>query len=404
MLHKRQKKSFTNIEHRKAGAKPVGRRAAGHIEQSPGFIYTADITANDFQPRNCIGGFKTLTGYPASSFLKKNFYNESVVAPSDVGALQKFRFAAKSSSIPKNISYRIKTRLNRIMSVNEQVTLIHNGTATKLIGGVVTCSWESSQSFSLSSIEKDRLRFQEMERLNKHLLEVNQLKDEFLANTSHELRTPLNSIIGFLTLIAEGYYEGNDELHLFARNALDSSYHLLNVINDLLDISRIESGRMQMQIEKVYVDELLEEVRALFDVQAGQKGLSLEVTMKDGPLFASADVRRLKQVLINLAGNAVKFTSKGEVRIQAGHAGRQLVFTIKDTGIGIPENQRSKLFQKFIQVDGSATRRYGGSGLGLVISKHLVEMMGGEIKIESMGAGMGTTVSFTIPEWTEVDA
>ena len=245
----------------------------------------------------------------------------------------------------------------------------------------------------------DKVRFQEMERLNKHLIEVNQLKDEFLANTSHELRTPLNSIIGFLTLITEGYYDNEKELKLFTRNALDSAYHLLSVINDLLDLSKIESGKMQLQIEKVYVDELLGEVCSLFSLQANQKGIGIEVETRGSPLFASADLRKLKQVLINLMGNSIKFTPAGSVKIMAESQDGALHFSIRDTGIGIPKEKQNRLFQKFLQLDGSTTRRFGGTGLGLVISKHLVEMMGGQIRLESKGAGMGTTVSFTVPRW-----
>ncbi|HUI28637.1 MAG TPA: ATP-binding protein [Candidatus Acidoferrales bacterium] len=254
---------------------------------------------------------------------------------------------------------------------------------------------------SKRSSEEDKLRLDEIKKLNKHLIEVNQLKDEFLANTSHELRTPLNSIIGFLTLITEGYYDGEDELKLFTRNALESAYHLLSVINDLLDLSRIESGKIHLQIEKVYVDELISEVCSLFSLQADQKGLGLEVEMKGSPLFASADLRKLKQVLINLVGNAIKFTSAGSVKISVDPQNDTLCFSIKDTGLGIPKEKQDRLFQKFLQLDGSATRRYGGTGLGLVISKHLVEMMGGQIKLESKGAGMGTTVQFTLPRWTK---
>jgi len=248
---------------------------------------------------------------------------------------------------------------------------------------------------------RDNLRFEEMEKLNKHLIEVNQLKDEFLANTSHELRTPLNSIIGFLTLITEGYYDDNNELKLFTRNALDSAYHLLSVINDLLDLSKIESGRMQVQIEKVYVEELLSDVRSLFSLQANQKGVDLKVETNGSPLFASADLRKLKQVLLNLLGNAIKFTSAGSIKISVDRQNGTLRFSIKDTGIGIPKEKQDRLFQRFLQLDGGTTRRFGGTGLGLVISKHLVELMGGQIKIESKGTGAGTTVYFTIPRWAK---
>jgi signal transduction histidine kinase len=247
----------------------------------------------------------------------------------------------------------------------------------------------------------DGLRLAEMEELNKHLIEVNQLKDEFLANTSHELRTPLNSIIGFLTLITEGYCDNQEELRLFTRNALDSAYHLLSVINDLLDLSRIESGKMQLQIEKVYVDELLNEICSLFSLQANQKGLGLEVQAQSSPLFASADVRKLKQVFINLVSNAIKFTSTGSVKILADRQDGTLRFAIIDTGVGIPKEKQDGLFQKFHQIDGGTTRRFGGTGLGLVISKHLVESMGGQIKLESKGSGAGAAVTFTIPVWTK---
>ncbi len=348
-----------------------------------------------------MGGFKTLTGFPSSAFMRQDFYNDSVVARRDAGSLQEFRFAVKSTAVPKNIAYQLVTRQGKSINVSEQVTLIKDNGPHKLIGGIVTLSAQGAHSISLGSVEQDRLRLEEMEKLNKHLLEVNQLKDEFLANTSHELRTPLNSIIGFLTLITERYYESEDELRLFARNALDSSYHLLSVINDLLDISKIEAGKMQLQIERVYIDELIEEIYQLFKVQTDQKGLTLECTTRENPLFAAADIRKLKQVLINLIGNAVKFTSNGGVRISAGPRNGHLEFSIRDTGIGIPKEKHDRLFQKFIQLDGSATRRFGGSGLGLAISKHLIEMMGGRINIESKGAGMGTTVHFTIPKWTK---
>ncbi len=394
---------MTTADHRNKDASPIEKQNGRGLEQIPGFIYTAEISAKLFSPKSCVGGFTKLTGYPVTSFLKNNFYNEIVIDRDDVERLHGFRYTSKSSATARNLSYRINSRGGKRLIVNEQVVAIETRGLVKLIAGVVTLSDRHGKSSSEGTIRKEMLRFREMEKLNRHLLEVNQLKDEFLANTSHELRTPLNSIIGFLTLITEGYYEGDEELRLFTRNALDSSYHLLNVINDLLDISKIESGRMQLQIEKVYVDEIMEEVYALFKVQADQKNLKLECVTLETPLFAAADVRKLKQVLINLVGNAIKFTDKGGIVVSVEITGQYLKYKVRDTGIGIPKEKQDKLFQKFIQVDGTATRKYGGSGLGLVISKHLVEMMGGEITMESNGAGLGTTVSFTIPKWTKED-
>ncbi len=394
---------MTRSHRHKTAAKRIKPSPLAHTGKIQGFIFTAEVTATEFYPRECFGGFKAVTGYPSSQFLKKDFYNKTVVTQKDAGLLHRFRYSASSAASHSNATYRIVTREGRSITVNEHLTLIREGPRRKLVGGIVTVSDRPDRNTSPGAIRKNRVRFEEMQKLNKHLLEINQLKDEFLANTSHELRTPLNSIIGFLTLITEGYYENEHELHLFTRNALESSYHLLSVINDLLDISRIEAGKMQLQIERVYVDELIEDVSSLFKVQADQKGLIFEPSAKGSPLYASADVRRLKQVLINLAGNALKFTERGGVRVSAEILDGQVGFTIKDTGIGIPRDQQNKLFQKFIQVDGSATRQYGGSGLGLVISKHLIEMMGGHIEIESKGAGTGTTVHFTIPKWTKED-
>ena len=394
---------MTTADRKNKNVRPIERQSGRGLELVSGFLFTSEISATQFSPKSCIGGFTKLTGYPVTSFLKNNFYNEVIVDPDDVEALHRFRYASKSSATPRDFSYRINSRGGKRLVVNEQVVAIETRGPVKLIGGIVTLSGKHGPFSSAGRIEKEKLRLQEMEKLNKHLLEVNQLKDEFLANTSHELRTPLNSIIGFLTLITEGYYEGDEELRLFTRNALDSSYHLLNVINDLLDISKIESGRMQLQIEKVYVDEIMEEIYSLFKVQADQKNLKLECVTLETPLFAAADVRKLKQVLINLVGNSMKFTDKGGIVVSVEAGGAYLKYNVRDTGIGIPKEKQDKLFQKFIQVDGTATRKYGGSGLGLVISKHLVEMMGGEITVESNGAGLGTTVSFTIPKWTKED-
>ncbi len=379
-----------------SGTQPDWSALSGQI---PGFMYVAQVTSSEFRPLSCIGGFEKLTGFPVTDFMRGDFFRSDVVSRRDRVPLRKFRARAASGSLPASIRYEIVTREGNTLEVEEKVTLLSTADGGKAIGGIVSLAGEASGPTISGILGKDMHRYEELEKLNRHLLEVNQLKDEFLANTSHELRTPLNSIIGFLTLITEGYYESVEELKIFTRNALESSYHLLNVINDLLDISRIESGKMQIQIEKVYVNELLDQVYETFKVQADEKGLNLEVAAGENPVYGAADVRKLKQVLINLAGNAIKFTSEGGVSVSAVSRDGQIEFRITDTGIGIPKDKYDKLFQKFIQLDGSATRRFGGSGLGLVISKHLVEMMGGHIDVESKGTGLGTTVFFTIPKW-----
>jgi len=373
-----------------------------YLRNIPCFLYTAEVTAEKFLPKSVAGGFTLLTGYPETDFFKEHFNSRFIADAKERERVHKFRKSISSHKTLSSCDYRIASRTGKKLSLSESAIMVAGDGERKLIAGIVMERANSSRARKNSGHikdAKDRIRFEEMEKLNKHLLEINQLKDEFLANTSHELRTPLNSIIGFLTLITDGYYEGQDELRLFTRNALDSSYHLLSVINDLLDISKIEAGKMQLQIEKVYVDELVSDVWTLFSVQADQRGLELQSSIKNSPLFAAADLRKLKQILINLLGNAIKFTPTGAIKIIADPVRAGIRFTIKDTGIGIAKEKQGKLFQKFMQVDGSTTRRFGGTGLGLVISRHFVEMMGGKIKIESKGLGSGTAVHFTVPKW-----
>jgi PAS domain S-box-containing protein len=247
--------------------------------------------------------------------------------------------------------------------------------------------------------EKLKLYAEQLEIANAQLQELNKLKSEFLANTSHELRTPLNSIIGFLNLIKEGLYESKEEMMQFVDNALMSARHLLNIINDILDIAKIEAGKLELTIEDVEVSELLQEVWTLSHVQAEQKKLEYRMIYPEKPIFIRGDRNRLKQILLNLIGNSIKFTHKGGITVKAevfeekGHC----QFSVIDTGIGISKEKQAKLFQKFVQADGTTTRKYGGTGLGLAITKSLVEMMGGVIELFSEGEGKGTTVIFTIP-------
>jgi PAS domain S-box-containing protein len=246
---------------------------------------------------------------------------------------------------------------------------------------------------------KLKLYAEQLEIANAQLQELNKLKSEFLANTSHELRTPLNSIIGFLNLIKEGLYESKEEMMQFVDNALMSARHLLNIINDILDIAKIEAGKLELTIEDVEVSELLQEVWTLSHVQAEQKKLEYRMIYPEKPIFIRGDRNRLKQILLNLIGNSIKFTHKGGITVKAevfeekGHC----QFSVIDTGIGISKEKQAKLFQKFVQADGTTTRKYGGTGLGLAITKSLVEMMGGVIELFSEGEGKGTTVTFTIP-------
>jgi signal transduction histidine kinase/CheY-like chemotaxis protein len=285
-------------------------------------------------------------------------------------------------------------------------------------------AWEEQKGFSESELKffssvgneigiavDNALLFEDVEqakeklqKLNRKLEEASQIKSDFLANTSHELRTPLNSIIGFLGLILDGYCVDKQEEREFLRNAQQSAKQLLSIINDVLDLAKIEAGRMELELQEVELKSLFEEVRSLTQVQAQQKRLKLSFTCERHPSArVYADPGKLRQVIINLAGNAIKFTDKGEITVRSlvqKERGNVLI-EVEDTGMGVPAHTQKRLFEKFRQADGSSTRKHGGTGLGLTITKNLVEIMGGKIKLESPGEGKGTKISFTVPLYRE---
>jgi signal transduction histidine kinase/CheY-like chemotaxis protein len=239
-----------------------------------------------------------------------------------------------------------------------------------------------------------------LERANLELAELSRVKTEFLATTSHELRTPLNSIMGFTRLILDGLCENREEEQELLRDVLHSAGHLLSIVNDILDIARIEAGKIRLNPEPVHLRPVLEEAKAVVGVQAAAKHLTLvdEIEQEDLPPVVG-DLARVKQVLINLMSNAVKFTDRGWITLKARQYPERgfMELEVQDTGGGIAPEKQKLLFEKFRQVDSSYTRQQGGSGLGLAISRKLVEMMGGRIKLWSAGIGCGTTVSFSLP-------
>ncbi len=240
----------------------------------------------------------------------------------------------------------------------------------------------------------------DLEQKNKQLAEANKLKGEFLANASHELRTPLNSSIGFLKLILDGLCENRQQEIEFIKHAYENLKNLLQLINDILDISKIEAGKMALELEAVNLEKLFNDLYILTHLQAKEKNLKLIFNLPQGQsLTVRADYNKLKQILLNLLSNSIKFTEKGYIAISAvPHSEKGYVLIeVVDTGIGISEDKQKKLFQKFVQADGSMTRKYGGTGLGLTITKSLVKLMGGIIKLESEGENKGTKVWFTIP-------
>ncbi len=249
-------------------------------------------------------------------------------------------------------------------------------------------------------------RTRELEQTNRELAAASRTKSEFLANMSHELRTPLNAVLGFLSLVIDGLCQDAREEKELLRDAQQGATHLLSIINSILDLAKIETGKMSLHLEKVEVLHVYDEVRALLRAQAELKGIRLEFECEGArPLAVLGDAGKLKQVLVNLVGNALKFTDKGRVLVRAraradkGH----VRFEVSDTGIGIAPDKHHLLFKNFQQVDASSTRRHGGTGLGLAICRALVEMMGGSIWLHSAGEEKGTTVSFTVPIYRDAE-
>jgi len=253
---------------------------------------------------------------------------------------------------------------------------------------------ESVRTQQVELLEKN----EQLEGLVVELREADRMKNEFLANTSHDLRMPLNSIIGFLNLVLDGLVESGDERTELLTHALTSGRHLLSLINDVLDLARIEAGRLQVECSEVDVGIILNEVALTIAVQAREKGLGLFCPRIPPGLCVTADEARLRQVLVNVLGNAIKFTPKGSVTVgvEAPAGSPSVEVWVRDTGIGINEEKRSRLFRKFSQGDTSTTRKFGGTGLGLVIVKELVEMMGGSVRLESTGEGHGSTLTLTL--------
>jgi signal transduction histidine kinase len=237
----------------------------------------------------------------------------------------------------------------------------------------------------------------ELGRLNRQLEQTSKAKSEFLANMSHELRTPMNAILGFTEMVLDGLYgDVPPDLKEPLADIQVNGRHLLRLINDVLDLSKIEAGRMQLALAEYSPREVIEIVYVSLRSLAAEKGLEFVTVVPDDIPVAHGDNGRVTQCLMNLAGNAIKFTRQGRVELGVDQVGAELVYRVSDTGIGIPKEELENVFAEFRQVDSTVTREYGGTGLGLSITKKFVEMHGGRIWAESE-IGKGCTFFFAVP-------
>ncbi|MEO0837321.1 MAG: ATP-binding protein [Cyanobacteria bacterium J06643_5] len=250
-------------------------------------------------------------------------------------------------------------------------------------------------------VERLKAWAEELEIAWKDAKTANQSKSHFLATTSHELRNPLNVIINSIRLVRDDLCDDREEEKEFLKRADETAIHLLSIINDLLDISRIEAGKLSVTIKPIDLRQVVNEVINLQSLSIRQKGLQLNTPDLQEQIQVNADTDKLKQVLINVIGNATKFTEKGSITITTEikniNCKSWVTVAVRDTGIGIDTEQQQKLFRPFVMVDGSTTRKYNGTGLGLAISRNLIELMGGTITLESPGINQGTIVKISLP-------
>ena len=240
-------------------------------------------------------------------------------------------------------------------------------------------------------------RTRELRQLNRELEEASRHKSEFLANMSHELRTPMNAIIGFTRLVMRRAKEQLPQRqYQNLQKSLNSAEHLLTLINQILDLSKVEAGRLEVYPEPFHLGPMIEECIRTVEPMIKPEILDLSSDVEGGLPELFSDRDKLRQILLNLLGNAVKFTERGHIRVAARREQDWLAVAVSDTGPGIPKDKLDFIFQEFRQLDGGATRPHGGTGLGLSISRHLAHLLGGDIFVESV-EGRGSTFTVKVP-------
>lgn len=342
-------------------------------------------------------------------FLKVNIKNDVYKFPEERdklaeqlnknGEVKDFRITLKK----KDGSDVIVRLSDRLMSDEEGKNYYYEGSMADITSQVLL---EEERRNAQVELKKEK---EKSDRLAKEASRANNSKSQFLANMSHEIRTPMNGIIGFLTLIEKEAYKDKNEMRQFASTARNSAELLLEIINDILDLSKIESGKMQLEDLELNISEIIEEAVSLLSSNAREKGLAISTDFQnDSIMTLRGDPTRIRQIFLNLISNAIKYSDAGEIKVKVRteeHTPGEITVyaSVLDQGIGIPVEKQNDLFKPFAQLDGSYTRKYGGTGLGLVICKEFVEMMKGNIGVESKdGAGSNFFFSLVLKKDSEI--
>ncbi len=363
------------------------------VSNIPGTIYRCALDEN-WTMHFISDAVEKLSGYPASDFINNRVraFADIIVPEDNARITQEIREAIEKEA-PYEIEYRIKTRSGEVRWVFERGRGIQDAKSGEVL-------WLDG---AILDITVRKHMEEELVHAREAAEAANRSKSEFLASMSHEIRTPMNAILGMANLLSETAL--TPEQQEFVQIFQSSGHHLLSIIDDILDISKVEAGRLNLEEIDFDLTEVMEKTCEIMALRAHEKALELTCHVKHGvPTLLMGDPARLRQILVNLIGNAVEFTEKGEVHVEvkerqptleAGRGGAvALVFSVADSGIGIPPDKIDAVFDIFSQADSSTTREHGGTGLGLTISRRLVELMGGRIWVESE-VGEGSSFSFT---------
>jgi PAS domain S-box-containing protein len=361
-------------------------RFVAFVENSPNFIFQYDLSLRCIYVNEA---FEKLTGFSRLSMIEKFLSQHRFLSEEQVQLLESNICLVIDSGLPIEFKLIVLHAISG-MPLHFQVDVIPEYNIENKISGVIAIGHDITQ-----------LKYQEEELIiaKGKAEESDRLKSAFLANMSHEIRTPLNSIIGFSGLLADPFFEEEDRKE-FIHHIVSNGNNLLNIISDIMDISKMESGEMTIRKKQINAQKFISDIKSQFSFQAEAKNLELKLILPktDEEPIIFADEDRLVQIFNNLISNALKFTSNGSIEIGYQLKVDLLEFFVKDTGIGILSKHYDIIFDRFRQIEDAKTRTYGGNGLGLAIAKNLVELMGGEIWVSSE-IGIGSVFYFTLPTY-----